>query len=105
MVEAIQAGTRDAVSHMERWNVRVAEGVTEARGAEACLGRISNGAAQVAARVGEIHSALGTQSDAARQAEAGIAMLSMAAGEGQAATCNLAGDADRLAAIARDLQK
>jgi len=104
MVEAIRTGTRDAVTHMERWSVRVTDGLAEARGAETCLGQLRGGADGVAGKVGAIHQALEAQAGAGLEADAALAGLAAATLEGQAAPGALSGDAERIATLAGTLE-
>ena len=67
MVQAIQAGTAQAVGHMDGWSARVTEGVARAHGAGERMADVRDSAGQVANAVGEISIALGEQSSASGQ--------------------------------------
>jgi methyl-accepting chemotaxis protein len=80
MVQAIQTGTGQAVSHMEGWSQRVAEGVSKARGAGESMGRVSSGANQVLQAVTEMSNALAEQSSASSQIASNVVRASASTG-------------------------
>jgi methyl-accepting chemotaxis protein len=104
MVEAIQKGTKDAVDHMGRWNERMAEGVAQARNAEACMNKLCVGAAGVTDRVGEIHRVVLSEGGAAQAIEAVAARLTGNAGEGASAASALEAAAAGAWALAGTLE-
>ena len=104
MVEAIQTGTGQAVSHMEGWSSRVAEGVSKARGAGESMGRVSAGANQVLQAVTEMSSALAEQSSASNQIASSVERVAQMTGENSIAVGAIANSAAKLEQLAQTMQ-
>jgi methyl-accepting chemotaxis protein len=105
MVQAIQTGTGQAVSHMEGWSARVAEGVSTARGAGESMREISEGAGKVLGAVTEISSALAEQSSASNQIAHNVERVAQMTGENAVAVNAIANSATELEHLAQSMQQ
>jgi methyl-accepting chemotaxis protein len=105
MVQAIQTGTGQAVTHMERWSTRVAEGVSKARGAGESMREISVGASKVLGAVTEISSALAEQSSASNQIAHNVERVAQMTGENAVAVNAIADSATKLEHLAQSMQQ
>ncbi|MEI6300734.1 MAG: HAMP domain-containing methyl-accepting chemotaxis protein [Betaproteobacteria bacterium] len=105
MVQAIQAGTGQAVTHMERWSTRVADGVSKARGAGESMREVSDGASKVLGAVTEISSALAEQSSASSQIAHSVERVAQMTGENAVAVNAIADSAAKLEQLAQSMQQ
>ncbi len=105
MVQAIQNGTGQAVTHMEHWSARVAEGVSTARGAGDSMREISDGTSKVLGAVTDISSALAEQSIASSQIAHNVERVAQMSGENAVAVNSIAGSADVLEQLAQSMQQ
>jgi methyl-accepting chemotaxis protein len=103
MVQAIQAGTAQAVGHMEGWSAKVAEGVTRAQGAGARMGEVRVSANQAAGAVGEINDALAEQSSASAQLAQNVERIARMSEENAKAVGAMSHQAHELDQLARSL--
>ena len=103
MIEAIQGGTAQAVSHMEKWSQRVGAGVTRAQDASGVIERIHGNATQVAGTIGEISGALAEQASASTQIAQSVEGIARMSEENAVAVNGIAEAAQRIDRLAREL--
>jgi methyl-accepting chemotaxis protein len=103
MVEAIQAGTADAVGHMESWSGRIGEGVARTRGAGESMRQVCEGNGAVVTAVGEISAALQEQTAASSQLAQSVEHIAGMAEENARAVDHVATRVRDLDRLAREL--
>jgi len=104
MVEAIQGGTRNAVSSMKQGVERVTQGVELAREAGDAMEQIRAGAQQVVEVVSDISSSLREQSAASTEIAQNVERIAQMAEENTAAVAANAETAGQLEVLAEALQ-
>jgi methyl-accepting chemotaxis protein len=103
MIGTIQAGTAQAVAHIEGWSGKVAEGVDKARGAGTFMTRIEGDAARMVQAVTDIAHALTKQSGASNALAQNVEHIARMSEANSAAVGEMAGSAQRLEALAQRL--
>jgi methyl-accepting chemotaxis protein len=104
MVSGIQEGTQRAVGSMDAWSSRVAERVTQARGASDVMTRIHGGAAAVVCAVNEITSALKEHSNASGEIARNVERIAAMTEHNVAAANGMAVEAQGLDHLAQSLE-
>lgn len=104
MIKAIQDGTGQAVSHMESWSTRVADGMAKARGAGECMRDVKARANEVLSVVNEITHALTEQSSASNQIAQTVEQIARMSQENALAVSSVASSAQHLEEMARVLE-
>lgn len=105
MIEMIQAETSAAVAGMHEGTERVKGGVEMAQQAGRSMANIRDGAEQVITSVSEISTALREQSSAGGQVAQGVESIAQMADENSSAVAGIAVTAEKMAYLARSLQK
>ena len=104
MIDAIQGGTRKAVSSMEEGVGRVDQGVDLARQAGEAMAQIQTGAQQVVEMVRDISGSLREQSAASTEIAQNVERIAQMAEENTGAVSENAATAERLEHLAEALQ-
>ncbi|HJW01901.1 MAG TPA: methyl-accepting chemotaxis protein [Azospira sp.] len=104
MIDAIQGGTRNAVTSMEQGVGRVNQGVDLARQAGEAMAQIQAGAQQVVEMVRDISGSLREQSAASTEIAQNVERIAQMAEENTGAVSESAATAERLEQLAEALQ-
>jgi methyl-accepting chemotaxis protein len=103
MIKAIQEGTGQAVDRMEKWGLRVSDGVAKAHGAGECMQKIRVGANEVVQAVDRVSGVLAEQSGASGQIAAAVERISAMSHQGVQAVGAVGGAAQAVQQLAHSL--
>lgn len=104
MIQAILEGTAQAVEHMDKWSVSVAEGASKAQSAGAQVARIRSGAQEVVQSVERVSSALAEQSSASENIAATVGRIAAMSDQGNASAGAMNGTARMLSDLADSIK-